>query len=79
MLECGLRMWLYIYSQIGYQHNYVVHLLIHSSPFMWTFAVDDPCDAAPCANSGTCSRTGFTEFSCACEGNWSGPTCDSEL
>ena len=37
--------------------------------------VDDPCDAAPCANGGTCSRTGLTDFSCACDGSWSGPTC----
>ena len=40
--------------------------------------VDDPCDAAPCANGGNCSRTGLTDFSCACDGSWSGPTCIGE-
>ena len=43
-----------------------------------THAVDDPCDAAPCANGGTCSRTGLTDVSCACDGNWEGSTCNSE-
>ena len=42
-------------------------------------AVDDPCDAAPCANDGNCSRTGLTDFSCACEGNWGGAICKSKL
>ena len=40
--------------------------------------VDDPCDAAPCANGGTCSRTGLTDFSCTCDGNWDGATCESK-
>ena len=42
-------------------------------------AVDDPCDAVPCANGGTCNWTGLTDFSCACDGNWSGATCRNEL
>ena len=40
--------------------------------------MDDPCDAAPCANGGTCGRTGLNDFSCLCEGNWDGATCDGE-
>ena len=41
--------------------------------------MDDPCDAAPCANGGTCSRTGLTDVSCNCAENWSGATCDGEI
>ena len=46
-------------------------------PFLYT--VDDPCDVAPCANGGTCNRTGLTDFSCACDGNWGGTVCDGEI
>ena len=41
--------------------------------------VDDPCAATPCANDGTCTRTGLTDFSCVCERNWGGALCKSEL
>ena len=41
--------------------------------------MDDPCDVAPCSNGGTCSRTGLTDFSCVCQGNWGGETCDGEI
>ena len=47
--------------------------------FAYLHSVDDPCDAAPCANDGTCNRTGLTDFSCVCEGNWGGATCDGEV
>ena len=42
-------------------------------------AVDDPCDALPCANGGTCNWIGLTVFSCACDRHWGGATCDNEL
>ena len=52
---------------------------LYVSPFASFHAVDDPCDAAPCANGGTCSRTGLTDVSCNCAGNWGGATCDGEV
>ena len=64
---------LFQYSPMCVKNPLVNHF---SSKFS---AVDDPCDAAPCSNGGTCSCTGLTDFSCVCEGNWGGATCDDEV
>ena len=35
----------------------------------------DPCALDPCANGGTCARTGADSFTCACPLGYSGATC----
>ena len=39
--------------------------------------VTNPCDASPC-NTGSCTRTGLTTFSCMCPADYTGANCESE-
>ena len=42
-------------------------------------AVTNPCDASPSpCNTGSCTRTGLTTFSCMCPADYTGANCESE-
>ena len=42
--------------------------------------VADACLAyAPCANGGTCSAEGGTQYSCRCRAGWGGTTCETPV
>ena len=40
---------------------------------------DSPCVPNPCQNGGTCSVNGDGVATCACKGDYSGPTCSGML
>ncbi|XP_078658283.1 receptor-type tyrosine-protein phosphatase delta-like [Branchiostoma floridae x Branchiostoma belcheri] len=39
----------------------------------------DPCYDGPCQNGGICTHIGYTSFSCACSGGWTGDTCETDI
>lgn len=38
---------------------------------------NDPCDANPCLNGGTCTPINTQNYTCACSNDYSGPTCQT--